>query len=55
MEYCAYIVVPENAPAAPRPLIARPMMNEGDVGAAAERTDPIVKSDIDIVKRVFME
>jgi len=51
----AYIFIPARMPAAPKPLSARPMMKAVDVGAVAERTDPMQKTTNDTSYRVFME
>jgi hypothetical protein len=34
------IIVPQNIPAAPSPAIALPTTNAGELGAAAQSTDP---------------
>jgi hypothetical protein len=47
--------IPASMPAAPRPLNARPTMKAVDVGAVAERTDPMQKTNNDTSYRVFME
>lgn len=49
----AYIFIHGRMPADPNRFIARPDMNAVDVGAKADNTDPITKSDT--IKRVFME
>jgi hypothetical protein len=51
----AYMFIPARIPAAPKPLSARPMMKAVDVGAVAERTDPIQKTNNDTSYKVFME
>lgn len=38
------IYMPEFIPAAPRPLTARPRMKEVDVGEAAVRIEPAIKT-----------
>lgn len=43
----AHMFVPANMPAAPKPLNTRPTMNTGDVGAAADSTEPIAKTNSD--------
>lgn len=50
-----YIVMPEKTPAPPKPLRARPMMKDVDVGAAADNTEPIMKTNSVVIKSVFME
>ena len=51
----AYMLMPANMPPAPRPLIARPTINAEDVGAAADRTEPITKLRKDNIYSVFIE
>lgn len=50
-----YMVVPAKAPADPRPFSARPIMNAGDVGAAAVSIEPPMKRTSEAMKSVFME
>jgi hypothetical protein len=51
----AYMLMPANMPPAPRPLIARPTINAEDVGAAADRTEPMTKLRKDNIYIVFIE
>lgn len=43
------MLMPELMPAAPKPLNARPRMNDTDDGAAAVRTEPTVKIENDVM------
>lgn len=44
-----HMLMPELMPAAPKPLNARPRMNDTDDGAAAVRTEPTVKIENDVM------
>jgi hypothetical protein len=45
----AYMPTPENIPAAPKPLSARPTINAIDVGAVADTTEPMLKMKNDVM------
>lgn len=48
------MVPPEKMPAPPRPVMARPRMNNNEDGATVQRTDPRAKMTNEVVKMVLI-